>query len=355
MGNETRWYSTREQVKLLGQIDGVQFDAALDQHIEAASQAVEELTNRRFIPLTATKSYPWPQAGVNVYSLELDEDLLAVTSLTKEGDDVAAISSSDYFLEPNNLGPPYFWIEIDRSSTEYFGSKDTPQRAIRVTGRWGYSESTRAAGTVSSGLASDASATSMVCSDASKIGVGDTMLIESEAIFVSAKAASDTTANLNGALTASKNETTVTVDDATQIKVGEVILVDAERMLVESISGNDLTVQRAYDGTTLAAHSGGTEDVYAFRSLTIVRGVNGTTGATHANSTAISVYAPPAEIVRLVRAEVLAAFRLDRGGWTGQIGSGENVIEGRNAALTKLREQARSHYKRRAYGAVGAQ
>lgn len=350
MSNANRWYCTREQVKRAVAVEGPNLDALIDSYIEAASEEIERLTDRRFIPLTATKSYPWPQRGGRGYILFLDEDLLAVTSLTKDGVDLTAIAAGDYFLEPTTLGPPYTHIEIDLASSAFFSAKDTHQRAIAVTGRWSYQEVTKAAGTVASGLSGSASATSAVCSDASKIGVGDALLIESEQLFVSEKTPADTTANTAGALTAVKNETTVPVNTGSLVKAGEVILIDSERMYVESVSGNNLTVIRGYDGSTLAAHAN-PSDVYAYRTLTLVRGVSGTTAATHADATAIAIYTPPGDINRLCRALAIANRQQDRGGWTGQIG-GEAGIETTMRGLRALQDQVRNHYRRRAVAAV---
>lgn len=346
------WYTTREAVKRAGAVNTTLWDSVLDAEIEAASREIDKLTGRRFIPITATRRYAWPAPFPRAaWMLMLDDDLLSVSALTRDDDTATAIAATDYFLEPGNDGPPYAWIEIDLSSSAYFSQQNTHQRAIRVTGSWGYSSDTAAAGTVSSGLASDATATSLVCSDASKVDVGDTLLCESEQLFVSERATAGTTADLNDTLTASVSDVTVTVTNGALVKAGEVILVDSERMLVQSTTGNDLTVQRAYEGTALAAHSTGTS-VYAFRTLTVTRGVNGTTAATHANSTALSKYQPPADVRQLCRALALQRLSLNQGGWMGVLGSGENSIEVRGQALLALVERVKRHYRRHLVGSV---
>jgi len=113
----SNWYCGRNALKRAVGIDGADRNSVIDALIEAASREIDGLTNRRFIPKTATRSYNWPQRdGRSVYTIYLDEDLLSVSALTKEGDDVTAIASTDYFLEPVNLGPPYSRIEIDLAS-----------------------------------------------------------------------------------------------------------------------------------------------------------------------------------------------------------------------------------------------
>lgn len=345
------WYSTRGLVKRAAGISGSDKDALVDAHIEAASREIDALCNRRFIPITATRSYAWAQRdGRNVYTIVLDEDLLSVSTLTKEGDDVTAIASTDYFLEPVNIGPPYFWIEIDLASTAFYSAKDTHQRQIRVTGSWGYSNATKAAGALAE--ADDGSETALDVTDSSLIDVGDTALIGTEQMFVTEKALLTTTATLNGDLTATQSQTSVTVSDGTKVKAGEVVTIDSEKMLVGSISGNVLAVIRAYDGSTLAAHTGAVV-VYAPRTLTVTRGENGTTAASHSTAAAIVKYAPPSDISGLCRALAVAYFMAEQGGWTGMIGAGaETGTETRMAALMKRKEQVKKQYQRRGIGAI---
>jgi hypothetical protein len=255
----------------------------------------------------------------------LDEDLLSVTAL-KTANETVTIVADDYFLEPANTGPPHRTIEIDLgddvASDAEFGWDDSSQRAISVEGSWGYGNATKAAGAMAEGL--DNNRTTLLVSDASLIDVGDTLLIESEQMFVSGRSTQDTSANINGALTADQSETTVTVTDGTKVKAGEVILIDAERFYVESVTGNNLAVQRAYDGTALAAHNTA-KDVYVFRVLTIVRGTNGTTAVAHDDATAITKYAPPADIQTLCQAEAIFNYEQDRSGHTGIIGGAEGM------------------------------
>jgi hypothetical protein len=285
--------------------------------------------------------------------LWLDQDLLSVTTLQTKAQDSSptTISSSDYFVEPNNLGPPYDRIEIDLSSSAAFEAGDTPQRSISVAGSWGYSNNTRSAGTVGSGLSSSATATSFVHVPAlaGLLDVGDTLLIESEQVFISevASAAEVNSDQINGALTASQSETSITLDTSSgaRYQPGEVILVDSERMFIESISGDVLTVIRGYDGSTLAAHNTDT-GIYVFRTFTIQRGVNGTTAATHADAKAISAYVPELEIQQLCMAEMLAAFHQESAGWGRSIGVGDAAVEFSGKSLSGLRKSTVAMYQR---------
>ena len=344
----SNYYVGREAVKRAIGVWGAGRDAVIDQAIDQASREVDALTNRRFIPVTATRQYPWPQPDrLAAYMLRLDADLISVSALTDEGDDTTAISSSDYFLEPVNTGPPYSHIEIDLSSTADFAAKDTHQRAVRVTGSWGFSSQTKSAGSLRSSGGINASVTTALCSNAALIDVGDTLLIGSEQLFVSgrANAAEENADLLDGALTASRTEVAVTVDDGSRYAVGEVILVDTEKMFIESVSGNVLTVERAYDSSIVAAHSNNAP-VSVYRTLTVERGVNGTTAASASQTATISKFIPPADIVGLTLALALGYYNMGQGGWTGIVGAGGESIETRQAGLDKLRERVRRQYRR---------
>jgi hypothetical protein len=345
------WYCSREAVKRAANIHGSLLNAQVDRVIEAVSRQIDSLTHTNFIPRTETRLYYWPQRS-RAWVLWLDNWLLSLTALQTKAQDSSpvTISPSDYFLEPNGEWPDgrnrYDRIEIDLSSTASFEAGDTPQRSISVEGSWGYTDATRPAGTVSSGLASDATATSMVCSDASLINVGDTLLIESEQLFVSDRSfAALGNILINGALTASKSEVTVTVDANHGIKAGEVIRVDSEQMYVEAVSGNDLTVTRAYDGTVLASHADNTA-VHINRTLTVERGLNGTTAATHADGTSVSVYEPPFDVTRWALAEALATIALEQSMYGRTIGPDAGAQEWSGRALSGLRKQMVALYRR---------
>ncbi len=178
------WYLTREQFKGAIPKTGEGQDAAIDLVIEQASREIDALTNRRFIPKTELRNFAWPQRnGRRVYVVYLDEDLLSVDTLTKEGDDATAIT--DFLLEPQGIGPPYNRIEIDLASTAFFSAKDTHQRQIRVTGSWGYSDDTVTAGTINDASGITASETTVQLASPELIGVGDTLLMQDEQVFVS--------------------------------------------------------------------------------------------------------------------------------------------------------------------------
>ena len=348
----SNWYATREAVKIAAGISGTDKNAVIDRAIAATSRMIDRLCDTWFIPITETRRYPWPQRD-NPHGavLMLDAPLLSATpTITKDGTDATAIASTDFFVEPINQ-PPYWRIEIDLASSAFFSAKDTHQQAIAVTGSWGESDDTVTGGTVTSGLASDAGALSFVCSNAALIGVGNTLLIGSEQLFVSEKTTYDTTADLNDTLTADVSDVLVTTTDGTKFSVGEIVLFDAERMRITDISGNNLTVERAYDGTVLAAHSTGIS-AYTYRTLTVERGVNGTTAATHANSTAVSIYQPGEDVEEVCIDWVLSTLAGQSSHWTGQIGGADAAQETTMVAIRGRLDQLKRQHRRYPIGAV---
>ena len=68
------WLATREQVKRAGNITGVSLNVMVDRIIEAVSRDIARRTRRRFIPITETRLYRWPQRNCRSSVLLLDAD-----------------------------------------------------------------------------------------------------------------------------------------------------------------------------------------------------------------------------------------------------------------------------------------
>jgi hypothetical protein len=356
------WYTTRERFKTAANISGSQFNTVIDRVIDAASRDVDRWTRRHFLPKTQTRLYRWPQSRPGLANvLWLDQDLLSVTTLQTQAQDTSptTISSSDYFLEPNNPEPDgntrYNRIEIDLSSTAAFESGNTPQRSISVAGSWGWGNTTASAGTVDDSGGISASDTTLVISDASTIDVGDTLLIDSEQIFVADRsfaARGSILLNMGSNLAATNSAVTVTLDGSHGIVAGEVVRLDSEQMYVVSVSTNDLTVIRAWDGSVLASHN---DDVacHVNRTLTIERAINGTTAASHSDSGTITRYVPDADVARWCLAEALSTYHQEHAGWarttsgTGFVTGGTyegRELEGVN--MSQLRTSMVGYYRR---------
>ena len=349
------WYTSRERFKTAISLNGGQINNAVERVIEASSRDIDRWTRRHFIPKTQTRLYRWPQPRPGRTSLLwLDQDLLSVSTLQTQAQNASptTISSSDYFLEPNNPesdgNTRYNRIEIDLSSTASFEGGDTPQRSISVAGSWGWGNATKSAGSIDDSGGISSTDTVLIVSDSSKIDVGDTLLIDSEQIFVADRsfaAKGSVLLNMGSNLAATNATVTVTLDGSHGIVAGEIIRLDSEQMYVVSVSTNDLTVIRAWEGSVLASHN---DDVacHVNRTLTIERGVNGTTAASHSDDASISKYTPEADIARWCLAEAIATYHQEHSGWGRSVGTGDGATELDGRALGPLRQSMVASYRR---------
>lgn len=343
--DERIWYCNRDDVKsALDFKSTARNNAQIDRAIESASRAIEGITRRKFYPQYAIRTFDWPNFDhSDPWRLWLrDNEVIEIVSLVSGAD---TISSDDYFLEPNDTGPPYTSIEIDLSSGSMFAPSDTHQRAISITGTFGYNADVQTIATLTEAL--DASETGIDVSDSSVVGVGDIIQIDSERMTVTNKTQIDTGQNLGTSMTAQNSNQTVAVSDGTQFHIGEVITIETERMLVTDIVGNNLFVLRAWDGTTIAAHTS-PQDIYAPRTLDVKRGALGTTAATHSTSTTVYKHVVPGLVKALCVAEAINTVLQESSGYARAIGSGEGQAEMSGRGLKDLRDQVKARYGRQA-------
>lgn len=338
-------YATSEELKSAIDINVTAWnDAAVLRVLDATSRNVEGRLHRRFYPQTATRTFDWPgEQRARPWRLWLDaNELISVTTLTSAG---IVVPSTDYFLRPD-WGPPYTHVEIDLESPSSFSAGNTWQRAISITGVWGFSADEITGGTTAEVL--DASETGVDITNASAVGVGALIRVDSEYMVVTAKTMLTSGQTLQTPLTASAANVTVAVTTGSAFTVGEVILLDAERMLIVDIAGNNLIVKRAWDGSTLALHA--TPTIYAPRTLTVERGAVGTTAASHLTAAPIYVHQPPTMIRNLTMGLGLHTLRQESVGYAtttgGSLSSSSREVSG--AALVRLWDDAIGAYGRKA-------
>jgi hypothetical protein len=341
-------YATREDImRALDVQTTARNRRQIDDALEAASRSVEGLCHRTFAPVLATRYFDWPArpaTGYTPWILRLnDSELISVSALSSGGN---AIPDGDFNLEPNRVGPPYSRIEINLSTSAAYGGGPTYQRDVTVTGLWGYRDTETTLGATTAAVATATAGTLTVDGATSAlVGVGSVLRVDDERVIVTDRGNADT--GQTGTLAASKGAVTLAVADGTQFAVDEVLLLDSERVRVDDIAGNNLTVERAYDGTTLAAHTAAT--IYAPRTLTVTRGALGTTAATHANAATVYRWEPPGLIRQLVKAEAIWALLQERSGWfRNASASGRSAPEISRTALDALREQAYVEHGRKA-------
>ncbi|MCZ4602918.1 hypothetical protein O3S80_03855 [Streptomyces sp. Lzd4kr] len=341
------WYSTREEVKAeLDVRETARSNARVDRAIEAACDTVDGFLHRVFYPDTDTRYFDWPNAQTAPsWRLWLDaNEVVSVSALSSGGTTIAA---SSYFLEPNTYGPPYNRIEINLGSSAAFGGGDTHQRDITVTGLFGYRNDETTLGATVEALDASETGVDVDGATSAEVGVGSLLRIDDERVIVTGRAQLDTGQNLGGNLTAVNSDVAVSVSDGTAYAVDEVILIDSEKMRIDDIAGNTLMVTRAWDGTTLAAHTAGA-DIYAPRTLTVQRAAVGTTAATHTTSAAVYRWDPPAAVRQLALAEALNDLLQGRSGYARTAGAGENEREMTGRGLEALRKRVYVSHGRKA-------
>lgn len=335
-------YTTREAVKSALDFQATAYaDTRVDAAVASGSRTVEGLLHRILYPHYATKDRRWPsEGGGSTYRLWLDQNELISASMIKAaGVDITAFC----FLEPQEYGPPYDRIEVDLSSAAAFSSGNTPQRSILVTGLWGDQDNQVPAGTLTANVSTTTATTINV--SATTVGVGSLLTIDTERLLVTGKSMLTTGLTLQANLSTADNDQVVQTTSGASFAVGETLLLDAERMLIQDIAGNNLTVKRAYDGSTLASHSGST--IFAPRTLTVERGAVGSTAATHTSTTAITSWLVPSGVQALATAEAINTLLQQEAGYTRTVGQGEAARNASAAGIADLRSQVYAKYGRK--------
>lgn len=337
-------YCTREDVlAALHILQSPRMFSRVDAAIESATMAIDARCHRTFHPTIATKLFLWPDpsSSARAWRLWLDaNDLVSVSALTSGADTITS-----FFLEPQRYGPPYTRLEIDTSSQDGFSAGSTNQRAISITGTWGYGNDVVAAGTLEEAISST-TATTLTVTDGSLVGVGDLLLLGAERMIVTGRSSATTGQTLQTPMTASSANTSCAVTTGSAYHIGEVLTLDTEQMLITDITSNTLTVERAVNSTVLAAHTGST--IFSPRTLTVVRGANGTTAATHLDAATVFRSKPPALVSALAAGEAIVEVQQGAAGYARTAGSGDNERSvGAGPGLSDLREQVYAAHGRK--------
>lgn len=345
-------YCSRDDVKNALDSQATSYnDAQIDRIISASTANVEGQMSRRFYPQIDVRSWDWPNEQMGrSWRLWLDQnELLSFTQVVTGG---IAITPDQFFLEPQNYGPPYSHLEFDLNSNYAFGGGSTPQNDITIYGTFGYTNATSLAGTLTAAI-STASQTTAALSDSSLVGVGDMLLLGTEYAQVSAKNYSDSGQAAVGTVAAQQSVNMVTVSNGTAFNVGEQILLDAENMLIVGIAGNNLLVRRAWNGTTLASHTA--SEIYVPRLATITRGLLGTIASTYTLGATVKRHAPPDLIRQLTIAESIYSLQQEQGAYMSIVQRARDLGANNSRIATssmfhpidELRENALTRYGRK--------
>lgn len=254
-----------------------------------------------FAPWTGVITFDWPTSNNwDSYRFWLNQYRLhALTSIESGGDDLSALA----LLWPSS-GAPYSAIEINTTGSDTLDvGSGTGQRSLAIGGEWGTLGEFRSRALWA--LGASASAGDEVLTINAPIGIGSLIAVDSERMIITDRTwmASGQTAS---ALTAQLNDQVISVSSGGAFFIGEEIMIDSERMVVRDTVGNLLTVQRAADGTTLAAHTAGAAIQWA-RRASVDRGALGTTAASHASGAAVQLYRAPS-----LAEQLTIAYAIDR-------------------------------------------
>lgn len=181
-------------------------DVVMRKMLESASRFIDKWCHRHFYVYSGARYFDGEE------NVLLIDDLLSVTYF-KTDEDLDGVyektwATSDYILYPRNTYPK-LWAELTGYG-DYGSFVQDIKNSIEITGLWGYGDGT--------------SATPYIV---------------------------DTT--LSAAIT-STTATTFAITSATNLSAGQTILIDSEQMYIYSISSTTLTVERGVNGTTAATH-----------------------------------------------------------------------------------------------------
>uniref|UniRef100_A0A6M3LBI8 Putative tail protein n=1 Tax=viral metagenome TaxID=1070528 RepID=A0A6M3LBI8_9ZZZZ len=188
-------------------VDSVDDDQLLLDTMEDASRFLDTATGRFFYPRILTRYYDHDEP----YLLRNIGDLLTVTTLTTDND-ATTIPAAGYFTMCGGdyNSQPYNRIAIKRGSGYEFGWSDTPQKANKITGVFGYHEDYAASYRNSGGT------------------------VQSDPLSAAG--------------------TSLTVGNGYRFEAGQTIRIESEWLYVSAVSGNVLTVERGMNGSTAAEH-----------------------------------------------------------------------------------------------------
>lgn len=360
-------YATRQEVARALDVKATAYDSArVDRACNAGSDSVDGQLQRVFYYMLDTRFWDWPNYQYTYpWKLYLDRSELAdvTNNVPVVNSGGVLISNADIFWgDPNYPGPPYTYMELNRSTSAVFGNGPTPQREVSIQGTYGYWTKTVPAGTLGQNVGASDSA--VYVSTSATPGVGDVMIVDNENMLVVDASYIDTGLTVSsGGTTAQASDNTLGVSSGTDFTIGEVIMIDSEWMRILAIYGNNLIVKRAVEGSVLATHSASAA-IWAARYLSVLRGQLGTTTATHTSGTAITVQRSPGLVKQLAVAESIvdlvgetAAYAYVTGNLssgTGMGGSGRTRTREPNpgGGLPDLRERTMQAYGRQARSRV---
>lgn len=253
------------KAELQGSGSGTSNDAAMLRVLERVSRWIDEHCDRHFYSLAAqTVLLPEGRRPGHIAQdhLWLPQDIISITTLKVDEDGDATYektltANTDYWAWPFNrlTHEPIERLDLNPESTQISEWPRAP-RSIQLIGKRGYSEETASAGTTAEAL--DDSETGVDLTAGHDVGVGDTLLIDSEQMDVTAMVSTNTatvTRGVNGTTAATHLTGAAVARRRFPRPVEQAAVMQAARFIRE--------VQTGYGGSVGNAEVGG----YSFRSM----------------------------------------------------------------------------------------
>lgn len=300
----------------------------VDEAIEQATDAVNKLCQRVFYPTTETRTIQVNPDNRSLLRLGRNE-ATAIETIMDGDTEVTAYTLRDTDAPSNNH--PYTKIDFDAAPSE---------DELDITGTFGFTDSTAYVTTLDGGI--NSSQVTMNVYSGARIGTGELYRIDDEWVRITERNFIDSTDDTDANLTADWSSQTINV---TGINVGEVILIGAEQMLVQAVTDTSIIVQRAVNGSVLAAHTA-PASVYVYRGCTIERAQLGSTAAAHTDNADIGRLAVPGKVKQLAKAYALDILAQEATGYARTAGTGDNERQVNTPALMRLENDVQKMYGR---------
>lgn len=347
------WYTTREKVKAAVDVkNSARANEQIDRIIGDISQQIEDELRRVLHPHLEAFVYDYPHPDrPTPWRIWFGgkREIIELLALDTDGTNIPL---TGVYLYPQE-GPPYTHLELNRSGRFSFSSNETPQGAISGRALCGYTDTNEHLDVLTAdlGLTDD----TITIENGARVGVGSLLRCGDERMIVTEKQATPTGLSLAapGLTMEPKSNTVVLSGMAGAPQINEMINIDGERMQVLDVLGGNVIVQRAVDGSVLAAHNAGAA-IYAYRQLTLRRAAAGTTAATHTTGALLDIWVPPTSVEGLCVAASLVQLANENSAYARVVGSGDAQREARGAALEKKWSSVKRQLGRRVrMGAAG--
>jgi len=186
---EPNCYASIEDAKRLGGYTTSDFDTLFLQLLGQVSRGIDDFCHRTFYVETATRYYGTQD---NRENLELRDDLLSATTLTADSerdwthDGETWTDGTDFVLQPDNVFPK---THVFAHITGNYNFLPNTERYIKIVGSFGYGDGGSATPYRSvspTATVADATARAVTVSAPGAFEAGQTILTETEQLFVSA-------------------------------------------------------------------------------------------------------------------------------------------------------------------------